>query len=74
MTALLVVCIVLIQRSIFLCIVLTPLAVLPGNRMMNSLGNLFITPLAVIVFPSFSTGAVLYVTGKAKTLFGDAAR
>ncbi|KAF8548815.1 hypothetical protein OG21DRAFT_1500790 [Imleria badia] len=45
-----------------------------GNRMMNSLGNIFITPLAGIVFPSFSTGAVLYVTGKAETLFGEAAR
>ena len=42
--------------------------------MMNSLGNIFITPLAGIVFPSFSAGAVLYVTGKAETLFGDAAR
>jgi ferredoxin-NADP reductase len=42
--------------------------------MMNSLGNVFITPLAGIVFPSFSTGAVLYVTGKAETLFGEAAR
>jgi hypothetical protein len=42
--------------------------------MMNSLGNIFITPLAGIMFPSFSTGAVLYVTGKAETLFGDAAR
>ena len=57
--------IILIQRSIFLCIVLTP--VLPDNRMM-------IITLAGIEFPSFSTGAVLYVTGKAKTLFGDAAR
>ena len=70
MTAL--VCIILIQQSIFLYIVLTP--VLPGNHMMNPLGNLFITPLAGIVFPSFSTGVVLYVTGKAKTPFGDAAR
>lgn len=43
-----------------------------GNRMMNSLGNVFVTPLAGIVFPSFSTGAVLYVTGKAETLFGEA--
>lgn len=42
--------------------------------MMNSLGNIFITPLAGVVFPSFSTGAVLYVTGKAETLFGEAAR
>lgn len=42
--------------------------------MMNSLGNIFITPLAGIVFPSFSTGSVLYLTGKAKTLTGEAAK
>lgn len=41
---------------------------------MNSLGNIWITPLAGIVFPSFSTGAILYVTGSAETLFGEAAK
>ncbi|KAF9218461.1 hypothetical protein BS17DRAFT_791330 [Gyrodon lividus] len=45
-----------------------------GNRMMNSLGNIYITPLAGLVFPSFSTGSVLYVTGTAETLFGAPAR
>lgn len=42
--------------------------------MFNSLGNIHITPLAGIVFPSFSAGAILYVTGKAETLFGEAAK
>ncbi|OAX41817.1 hypothetical protein K503DRAFT_833363 [Rhizopogon vinicolor AM-OR11-026] len=45
-----------------------------GNRMMNSLGNIHMTPVAGMVFPSFSTGSVLYVTGKAETLYGVAAR
>ncbi|KIJ64073.1 hypothetical protein HYDPIDRAFT_112603 [Hydnomerulius pinastri MD-312] len=45
-----------------------------GNRMMNSLGNIYITPLAGLVFPSFSTGSILYVSGTAETLFGAAAR
>ncbi|KAG1810559.1 uncharacterized protein BJ212DRAFT_1448631 [Suillus subaureus] len=45
-----------------------------GNRMMNSLGDIHITPVAGIVFPSFSTGSILYLTGKAKTLYGASAR
>ncbi|KAH7908707.1 hypothetical protein BJ138DRAFT_1115608 [Hygrophoropsis aurantiaca] len=45
-----------------------------GNRMMNSLGNIYITPLAGLVIPSFSTGSVLYVTGEAETKFGEAAQ
>lgn len=47
---------------------------LSGNRMMNSLGNIFITPFAGIVFPSFSTCTFLYATGKAETLFGGEAK
>ncbi|KAG1728902.1 hypothetical protein EDB19DRAFT_1745127 [Suillus lakei] len=45
-----------------------------GNRMMNSLGDIHITPVAGIVFPSFSTGSILHVTGKAETLYGASAR
>ncbi|EGN97110.1 hypothetical protein SERLA73DRAFT_57616 [Serpula lacrymans var. lacrymans S7.3] len=45
-----------------------------GNRMMNSLGNIYVTPLAGLVFPSFSSGAILYVTGTARTLFGQDAQ
>lgn len=45
-----------------------------GNRVMNSLGNIHVTPVAGIVFPSFSTGLILHVTGKAETLYGASAR
>ncbi|KAF8892916.1 hypothetical protein BD779DRAFT_1669939 [Infundibulicybe gibba] len=38
------------------------------------LGNIHITPLAGLVFPSFVDGSILYVTGTAKTLFGAPAR
>lgn len=41
---------------------------------MNSLGNIHVTPVAGIVFPSLSTGSILYVTGKAETLYGASAR
>lgn len=41
-----------------------------GNRLMNSLGNIFVTPLAGIVFPAFSKGSILYVTGESSSLFG----
>ncbi|KZP29060.1 hypothetical protein FIBSPDRAFT_816407 [Athelia psychrophila] len=44
-----------------------------GNRLMNSLGNIHITPLAGLVFPSFDDGSILYVTGQAKTLYGPEA-
>ncbi|KAH7923314.1 hypothetical protein BV22DRAFT_593662 [Leucogyrophana mollusca] len=45
-----------------------------GNRMMNSLGNIYVTPLAGLVVPSFSSGSILYVTGEAKSLFGAEAQ
>ncbi|KAF5356352.1 hypothetical protein D9756_004405 [Leucocoprinus leucothites] len=45
-----------------------------GNRLMNSMGNIHVTPLASLAFPSFSTGSVLYVTGDAQNLFGKPAR
>ncbi|KAJ3562452.1 hypothetical protein NP233_g9565 [Leucocoprinus birnbaumii] len=45
-----------------------------GNRLMNSMGNIQVTPFASLVFPSFSTGTVLYITGDAQNLFGAPAR
>ena len=59
------------EDSVFPCHVLM---VSPGNRMMNSLGNIFVTPLAGIVFPCFATGTVLYLTGTAENVFGEAAK
>lgn len=41
---------------------------------MNSLGNIHITPVASLVFPSFTSGSILYVTGTAQTLFGHSAQ
>lgn len=41
---------------------------------MNSMGNIQVTPLAALTFPSFATGSILYVTGEAQNLFGQAAR
>ncbi|KAF9449316.1 hypothetical protein P691DRAFT_774756 [Macrolepiota fuliginosa MF-IS2] len=45
-----------------------------GNRLMNSMGNIQVTPLAALTFPSFATGSILYITGDAKNLFGEPAR
>jgi hypothetical protein len=42
--------------------------------MMNSLGDIHITPVAGIVFPSYSNGSILHLTGKAETLYGASAR
>ncbi|KAF8999569.1 hypothetical protein BDZ89DRAFT_935827, partial [Hymenopellis radicata] len=39
-----------------------------GNRILTSLGNIEATPLASITFPSFTTGDVLYVTGRARNV------
>ena len=45
-----------------------------GNRYYQTLGNLFVTPKAGLVFPDFDTGDVLYMTGTTQILFGkDAA-
>ena len=41
-----------------------------GNRLYQSLGNLQVNPNAGLVFPDFTTGDVLYVTGEAKILVG----
>ncbi|KAF5377819.1 hypothetical protein D9615_006810 [Tricholomella constricta] len=40
-----------------------------GNRFMTSLGNIEATPLASLTFVSFTTGDILYLTGKATNLF-----
>ncbi|KAG5220386.1 PNPOx domain-containing protein [Salix suchowensis] len=47
--------------------------VTPGNRLMTSLGNIEVTPLASLTFVSFTRGDILYLTGEAQTLVGPAA-
>ncbi|KAL3475782.1 hypothetical protein BJX99DRAFT_270922 [Aspergillus californicus] len=44
-----------------------------GNRFMSSLGNIESSGLAAFTIVSFTTGDVLYLTGKAKVLIGPAA-
>ncbi|KUJ12338.1 uncharacterized protein LY89DRAFT_738126 [Mollisia scopiformis] len=44
-----------------------------GNRLYQTLGNLNTTPQAGLVFPDFTTGDVLYITGKTEILAGRAA-
>lgn len=44
-----------------------------GNRLMTSLGNIEVTPLASMTFVDFVTGDILYLTGDAKTLVGPKA-
>ncbi|KAH7925123.1 hypothetical protein BV22DRAFT_1089574 [Leucogyrophana mollusca] len=43
-----------------------------GNRLMTSLGNIEATPLASLTIPSFTSGAMLYLTGHATNLVGEA--
>ncbi|KAF9554605.1 hypothetical protein CPC08DRAFT_171083 [Agrocybe pediades] len=43
---------------------------LSGNRYMTTLGNIEATPLAALTFISFTTGDILYVTGKARNVYG----
>jgi len=45
-----------------------------GNRMLTSLGNIEATPLAALTIPCFSTGTLLYITGRAETLVSAAAQ
>jgi ferredoxin-NADP reductase len=42
-----------------------------GNRFYQSLGNIETDPQVGLVFPDFSTGHVLYVTGEAENLLDD---
>lgn len=44
-----------------------------GNRLLQTLGNLTTDPAVGITFPDFETGDVLYLTGRAKILVGEAA-
>lgn len=44
-----------------------------GNRFYQSLGNIETDPQVGMVFPDFATGQILYVTGVAENLLGDAA-
>jgi ferredoxin-NADP reductase len=44
-----------------------------GNNLLQTLGNLYTTPVAGLVFPDFTTGDVLYVTGDVTLLFGSEA-
>ncbi|KAH7320441.1 hypothetical protein B0J17DRAFT_621531 [Rhizoctonia solani] len=45
-----------------------------GNRFMNSLGNVAVTPLAAITILDFATGDILYLTGRAQNVFDQSAR
>lgn len=46
-----------------------------GNRLYQTLGNLYVRPLVGICIPDFETSDVLYLTGETKILIGaDAAR
>ncbi|KAH0826279.1 hypothetical protein J3R83DRAFT_5751 [Lanmaoa asiatica] len=45
-----------------------------GNRLLTSLGNIEVTPLAGVTFVSFVTGVILYLTGDAHNLVGPAAQ
>lgn len=45
-----------------------------GNRMMQSLGNIEITPLAGLSLCDFVSGDVIYITGNARNVVGDEAR
>lgn len=44
-----------------------------GNRIYSSLGNIQTDHVAGVVFPSFTTGDVLYVTGEADVISGEEA-
>lgn len=44
-----------------------------GNRLYQTLGNLYTTPRAGIVFPDFDTGDVFYVTGTTEITYGKEA-
>jgi ferredoxin-NADP reductase len=53
---------------------ITTYLVLPdhsGNRFYQSLGNIETDPQVGLVFPDFTTGSVLYITGNAENLLDD---
>ena len=41
-----------------------------GNRLYQTLGNLFVNPVAGVCVPDFENGDLLYITGKTKILIG----
>lgn len=45
-----------------------------GNRFMNSLGNVQITPIAGLTILDFETGDILYMTGQAHNAIGEEAQ
>jgi predicted pyridoxine 5'-phosphate oxidase superfamily flavin-nucleotide-binding protein len=46
----------------------------PGNNLFNSLGNLAVSPEAALLFPDFTTGATLHLSGTARVEWGEAGR
>jgi len=42
-----------------------------GNRMFNTLGNLELSPRAGLLFPDFTTGDALQLSGRAAVLWDD---
>lgn len=46
---------------------------LSGNRLYQTIGNLYTNPRAGLVFPDFDTGDVLYVTGNTEIIIGQEA-
>ena len=46
---------------------------LSGNRLYQTLGNLYTDPRAGLVFPDFDTGDVLYITGNTEIIIGQQA-
>ena len=46
---------------------------LSGNRLYQTLGNLYTNPRAGLVFPDYDTGDVLYVTGDTEIIIGKEA-
>lgn len=46
---------------------------LSGNRLYQTLGNLYTNPKAGLIFPDFETGDVLYFTGTTEIVLGEAA-
>lgn len=61
----------------FCCICISPTyLVLPdyfGNRFYQSLGNIETDPQVGLLFPDFTTGDVLYITGNAENLHDEEA-
>jgi predicted pyridoxine 5'-phosphate oxidase superfamily flavin-nucleotide-binding protein len=46
----------------------------PGNNLFNSFGNLAVDPEAALLFPDFTTGRTLQLSGVAKIEWGDPGR